>query len=320
MRVCGLEMRLPEFEGGVRELVGLEWMRAQSAKVPSDIQEAICAARRKTYTGERMYVERKWDGNWLRILKAPDGEVFACTKHAPAWNRSLERVLRAVLRGLPPMTRLDAEFVAETENETESGWEASKRMLFGSLSGPWKVYIFDCPVAGGKDLRGLPLRMRKRALGELSRDCAPSRRVQWMTLESAWVHEVDVRRLCDANEDSEWDALARFVQRHLTESSLSEGFVLKRSESVYKASMRRSPDWVKYKPEHSGRFRFVARVVMREVPKRGGERWFGDAGGEGAKLLCRNLPARAEGRAVSSGVERRVLLPSASRRGWERVG
>lgn len=324
-------------------------------------------------------LERKWDGVFLRVFKDDAGRVFACTKQRPAVNKRLEQLLAIALRRCPNGTRLDAEFVAlnppakagspspdkaqaqesRQKSPTEAGSRRSTdRALRADRSGgpendAFTVYIHDCPIVGGEDLRGLPLRERKAKLLELRDQALTVRQVRWMTLDSPWVKRVDTARLFgelppfpheriatlpkvreiaqsrdgyQERREAEREALAEWTNTHLTSGELAEGFLVKRMASAYDDS-KRSVDWVKYKPESSGQFLCIARVQLLPVPPGSLDpatppsRPDPQASSPARACFNRPAPPPSEAAAKAKSWFRRVItLPGAAGLGWQRCG
>lgn len=227
---------------------------------------------------DRVY-ELKLDG--VRIVADRRGEgVTLRYRHGRVATASYPEVARAV-RALPGQrVVLDGEIVA---------FDASGRPSFQRLGPrihalraqdveraraevPVVYLVFDLLAIGERDLRGLPLRARKRLLSQLVRG----------------------RGLVRTLDHIEGRGAALF---DLCQEQGLEGVVAKRADSLYRPGPRRTEDWVKLKCEREEDF-----VVVAWEPGRGKRRSLGAlwvASFEGERLVTRGK--------VGSGFDGRTI-------------
>lgn len=175
--------------------------------------------------------ERKWDGIRGQLI-VRSGELFV-------WSRGEELITDKfpeflMLAGLlPDGTVLDGEILPFKAGkllpfqflQTRIGRKNLTRAVLDSA--PVVLRAYDLLEFGGEDLRQLPFRTRRERLEQLLADCpAP------------------VLQISEVLPFDDWESL--HAAREDSREHASEGIMLKRADSVYRAGRRRG-DWWKWK-------------------------------------------------------------------------
>ncbi|HEY7007571.1 MAG TPA: non-homologous end-joining DNA ligase [Jatrophihabitantaceae bacterium] len=169
--------------------------------------------------------ERKWDGVRCLAFRAADGSVRLRSRNDQPLERTYPEIAEAVAAQCDVAALLDGEVVAFAGRRTS--FERLQRRM--GLTDPDAAratgiavfyYVFDVLFVDGNDVRGIPLRDRKRLLRACVRFTDPLR----FTTHRYEAGEDEYRKACARGD---------------------EGVIAKRTDSPYRSG--RSRDWLKFK-------------------------------------------------------------------------
>jgi len=202
----------------------------------ADLTPMLCALEgARLDDPERLY-ELKLDG--VRIVADKHDRAVALRyRHGRPATAAYPEIARAVASLAPGRVVLDGEIIAYDDAGRPSFAKLGPRMHAerplevqrAQASVPVSYLVFDILQLGDRDLRGLPLALRKRLLSEVVRG----------------------RGLVRYVDHLEGDGTALFAfcrEQHL------EGVVAKKKSSPYRPGPKRTDDWVKIKCERDDEF------------------------------------------------------------------
>lgn len=210
--------------------------------IPITHKDLALLSAGKPFSAPGWVFELKYDG--FRCLALKDGDQVRLLSRNGRDMAAAFPELVADLQTIQTDFAIDGELVILDELGRPLFQRVSRRALMrtprsierAAVGEPAAIIAFDLLHAHGEDHRGLPLVVRKAALGGMLRAC---RRVR-----------------CAAHVEAEGDAMfAKATGLEL------EGIVAKRAASVYRAG--RGLDWVKIKTR-AGRAREAKRMEHRQ--------------------------------------------------------
>lgn len=216
----------------------VERERLAAAEPPTGSQAMKATLSRERFSAADWIFERKLDG--VRCIAVRTGEqVQLRSRNDLSMNARYPEIAEALAAQPAERFAADGEIVAFAGRATSFARLAERRRHFV----PVYFYVFDLLWLDGFDLRGLPLRARKRLLGAQLQFTDP------------------IRLTTHRNRDGEamYDEACRKGW---------EGIIAKRADSTYGAS--RSRDWLKFKCEHGQEL-----VIGGFTPPRGSRTEFG---------------------------------------------
>jgi bifunctional non-homologous end joining protein LigD len=193
--------------------------------LPSSVSPMLATLTEERFSDPKWIFERKWDGIRCIAYRNDDGSVRLRSRNDLPLERTYPEVAEAIAARAGTSLVLDGEIVAfvgrRTSFERLQGRSGIHDPDLARKSGiAVFYYIFDLLYADGTDVRGLPLRDRKRLLRNAARFADPLR----LTAHRNTDGEEEYRKACARGD---------------------EGVIAKRADSTYQSG--RSRDWLKFK-------------------------------------------------------------------------
>lgn len=250
---------------------------ATDEPMPDFVAPALATLVRTAPAGGRWLHEIKFDG--YRIQARIDGrEARLLTRSGLDWTEKFGDQIPKALKGLPiKQAILDGEIVVET-GPGSSSFSALQADLKDARSDRMVYYVFDLLYLDGKDLRGIPLVERKRALQDLVAGASSCLRFS-----------------------EHFEENGDLVLRHACRLSL-EGIVSKLRDGLYVSG--RGRDWVKSKCSARQEF-----VVAGYVPSTAAQNAIGSlvmGYYEGGELVHAGRVGTGYSKAVAEDLYRRL--------------
>jgi bifunctional non-homologous end joining protein LigD len=210
--------------------------------MPHDVKPMLATLIEAPFDDPGWLFEIKQDG-YRAIAELDHGSVQLYSRNNLSFNRRFPSIVDS-LKSLPGQAVLDGELVALDEQGRSYFQLLQNNLRSGQGQDNITYFVFDLLYLDGRDLRNLPLSVRK----ELLRNYLPERQ--------------DVR-FSDHIEEFGKDFF------ELAQGNNLEGIVAKRAESVYQGG-RRSRDWLKIKIRLE-----QEAVICGFTAPRGGRKLFG---------------------------------------------
>jgi bifunctional non-homologous end joining protein LigD len=199
--------------------------KVTTARLPSSADPMLATLTEERFDSADWIYERKWDGIRCVALRAASGRTTMLSRNDLRLDTRYPEITDAVAAASDVAVALDGEVVAFRGRHT------SFELLQGrsGLTDPGAMratgiavfyYVFDILHVDGKDVRALPLRVRKRVLRDAVQFADPLR---FTTHRNTHGIE-EFRKACERGD---------------------EGVVAKRADSEYRPG--RSPNWLKFK-------------------------------------------------------------------------
>jgi bifunctional non-homologous end joining protein LigD len=200
-------------------------MTTPKQALPDFIPPMLATLTEDRFSDPKWLFERKWDGVRCLAYRTAAGRVRLRTRNDQPLERTYPEIAEAIAAQCDVAAVLDGEVVAFDGRRT-SFERLQGRM---GLTDPDAAratgiavyyYVFDVLHLDGHDVRGLPLRDRKRLLRDAVRFADPLR----FTTHRNTAGEEEYRKACERGD---------------------EGVIAKRADSPYRSG--RSGDWLKFK-------------------------------------------------------------------------
>lgn len=192
---------------------------------PASAQAMLATLTQEHFSSPDWIFERKWDGVRCLALRTPTGDVRLLSRNDQRLDGSFPEIAEALRAHSEQAVVIDGEVVAFDGRRTS--FERLQRRLgltdpktARATGVPIFYYAFDLLHMDGYDVRGLPLRTRKRLLRTATDFVDPLR----FTVHRNAAGEHEYRKACARGD---------------------EGVIAKRAESPYRGG--RSADWLKFK-------------------------------------------------------------------------
>jgi bifunctional non-homologous end joining protein LigD len=208
--------------GGVPDL-----SKAVKAAFPVKLEPQLATLTSGVPAGDDWVVENKFDG-YRVLVRIDDGKASLITRNGNDWTTKLRSLAAEVERLGIKRAWLDGEMVVLNEHGVPD-FNALQNAIDNSRSNSIVLYLFDVPFVGDKDLRAVPLRVRRQVLQQLIEGRA-SERVRF---------------------SEELNAAPRAVLEAACRLGL-EGVMLKKGDAPYVG--RRSETWLKLKCQRRQEF------------------------------------------------------------------
>jgi bifunctional non-homologous end joining protein LigD len=200
-------------------------MTTPKQALPDFVPPMLATLTEDRFSDSEWVFERKWDGVRCLTFRTAAGRVRLRTRNDQPLERTYPEIAEAIAAQCDVAAVLDGEVVAFDGRRT-SFERLQGRM---GLTDPDAAratgiavyyYVFDVLHLDGHDVRGLPLRDRKRLLRDSVRFADPLR----FTTHRNTAGEDEYRKACERGD---------------------EGVIAKRADSLYRSG--RSGDWLKFK-------------------------------------------------------------------------
>jgi DNA ligase D-like protein (predicted ligase) len=193
--------------------------------LPSSVIPMLATLTEDRFSDPNWIFERKWDGVRCLAFRSASGAVRLRSRNDQVMDGTYPEVAEAVAAQADVALLLDGEVVAfdgrRTSFERLQGRLGISRANEARSTGiAVYYYVFDLLHVDGQDVRGLPLRDRKRLLRQAVRFADPLR----FTTHRNEAGEEEYRKACARGD---------------------EGVIAKRADSPYRSG--RSGDWLKFK-------------------------------------------------------------------------
>jgi bifunctional non-homologous end joining protein LigD len=196
-----------------------------SAALPSSVTPMLATLTEDRFSDPDWIFERKWDGVRCLAYRSASGRVRLRSRNDQVLDDTYPEIADALAHEADVSLLLDGEVVAfdgrRTSFERLQGRLGIHRAADARATGiAVYYYVFDVLYVDGQDVRGLPLRDRKRLLRQAVHFADPLR----FTSHRNGAGEEEYRKACARGD---------------------EGVIAKRADSPYRSG--RSGDWLKFK-------------------------------------------------------------------------
>lgn len=193
--------------------------------LPVSVSPMLATLTDERFSDPKWIFERKWDGIRCIAYRSESGSVRLRSRNDLPLERTYPEIVDALAAQAGTSLVLDGEIVAfvgrRTSFERLQGRSGIHDPDVARKSGiAVFYYVFDLLYADGRDVRGLPLRDRKRLLRTAARFADPLRLTSHRNADG----EDEYRKACARGD---------------------EGVIAKRADSPYRSG--RSRDWLKFK-------------------------------------------------------------------------
>jgi len=192
---------------------------------PPSVDAMLATLTEDRFSRPDWLFERKWDGVRCLAFRAPSGQVRLLSRNGQPLNGTFPEIADALAAHSGHAVVLDGEVVAFAGRRTS--FERLQRRLgrtdpAAARASDVSIFYYVCDLLPleGHDVRGLPLRSRKRLLRTAARYVDPLR----FTPHRNSAGEDEYRRACARGD---------------------EGVIAKRADAPYRGG--RSSDWLKFK-------------------------------------------------------------------------